>query len=91
MLAYGVLAAIGNIIGGKVTDRMGVNHASVVVISAITLVVLGMWLFASSAVTMGILIALLGLFSFASVPALQARLIHIAERHAPHALGVAAA
>ncbi|HDJ1439355.1 TPA: MFS transporter [Serratia rubidaea] len=90
MLAYGVLAAIGNIIGGKVTDRMGVNHASVIVISAITLVVLGMWLFASSAVTMGILIALLGLFSFASVPALQARLIHIAERHVPHALGVAA-
>lgn len=90
MLAYGVLAAIGNVIGGKITDRMGVNRASVIVISAIALVVLGMWLFASSAVAMGILVALLGLFSFASVPALQARLITIAERHAPHAHGVAA-
>lgn len=90
MLAYGVLAAIGNVIGGKMTDRMGVNRSSVIVISAIALVALGMWVFTASAVAMGILIALLGLFTFAAVPALQARLIGVAEQHAPHAHGVAA-
>ncbi|MCU1752329.1 MFS transporter [Pseudomonas sp. 6D_7.1_Bac1] len=90
MLIYGVLAAIGNVIGGKMTDRIGVDRSSVIVISGIALVALGMWAFASSALAMGVLVALLGLFTFAAVPALQARLIGIAEQHAPHAHGVAA-
>lgn len=90
MLIYGVLAAIGNIIGGKMTDRLGVNRASVLMISGIAVVALGMWIFVSSAVVMGLLVALLGMFTFAAVPALQARLIGVAERHAPHAQGVAA-
>lgn len=90
MLIYGVLAAIGNMIGGKLTDRLGVNRSSVYVITGIALVALGMWIFASSATAMGILVALLGMFTFAAVPALQARLIGVAEHHAPHAHGVAA-
>ncbi|KAA1014551.1 MFS transporter [Paraburkholderia panacisoli] len=90
MLAYGVLAAIGNAIGGKMTDRLGVSRASLTVILGIALTVLGMWAFAHSAVSMGVLVALLGMFTFAAVPALQARLIGIAETHAPHAHGVAA-
>ncbi len=90
MLIYGVLAAIGNVLGGKMTDRMGVNRSSVIVISGIALIALGMWAFASSALAMGVLVALLGLFTFAAVPALQARLIGVAEQHAPHAHGVAA-
>lgn len=90
MLIYGVLAAIGNVIGGKLTDRLGVNQASVTTIAGIALVALGMWAFASSAVVMGILVALLGMFTFAAVPALQARLIGVAEQHAPHAHSVAA-
>lgn len=90
MLMYGVLAAIGNVIGGKMTDRVGVNRSSTIVISGIALVALGMWAFASSALAMGVLVALLGMFTFAAVPALQARLIGVAEQHAPHAHGVAA-
>lgn len=90
MLMYGVLAAIGNVIGGKMTDRLGVNRSSKIVISGIALVSLGMWAFAWSALAMGVLVALLGLFTFASVPALQARLIGVAEQHAPHAHSVAA-
>ncbi|MGA3797767.1 hypothetical protein ACPCYX_08370 [Pseudomonas fluorescens] len=39
---------------------------------------------------MGILVALLGMFTFAAVPALQARLIGVAEQHAPRARSVAA-
>ncbi|WP_160109487.1 MFS transporter [Pseudomonas izuensis] len=90
MLVYGVLAAIGNVIGGKLSDRLGVNRASVALIAGIAIITLGMWGFASSAVAMGILVALLGMFTFAAVPALQARLIGIAEQHAPHAHSVAA-
>lgn len=90
MLMYGVFAAIGNILGGKITDRVGATTASVIVLLGIVASSLGMWLFASSAIMMGALIALLGLFSYAAVPALQARLLAVAAVHAPHAQGVAA-
>lgn len=71
MLVYGITAAVGNILGGKLTDSMGVNRANILIISGIVVVVLGM-------------------VTFAAVPALQARLIGVAEQHAPHAHGVAA-
>ena len=90
MLVYGITAAVGNILGGKLTDSMGVNRANILIISGIVGVVLGMWLLSSSPVSMGILVALLGMVTFAAVPALQARLIGVAEQHAPHAHGVAA-
>ena len=90
ILIYGVFAAIGNVLGGRLTDRLGVDRSSAILIGGIALVALGMWAFASSALAMGLLVALLGLFTFAAVPALQARLIRVADMHAPHAQGVAA-
>lgn len=89
MLIYGVMAAIGNILGGKLTDRAGVNTSNVIIISGVTLVVLSMWIFAASSVAMIVLVGLLGMLTFGAVPALQARLFSIAEKHAPHAHGVA--
>lgn len=90
MLLYGVMAAIGNVLGGKLTDAWGVDRASAALIAGIVVVTAGMWAFSGSPLMMGLLVALLGMFSFAAVPALQARLIGVAERHAPHAHGVAA-
>lgn len=90
MLIYGVLAAIGNILGGKMADHLGVNRASIIIIAGIAVVVFGMWAYVTSPVAMAVLVALLGLFSYAAVPALQARLIGLALLHAPHADGVAA-
>ncbi|WP_434668770.1 MFS transporter [Klebsiella sp. B345] len=90
MLVYGITAAVGNILGGKLTDSMGVSRANIFIISGIVIVVLGMWLLASSPASMGVMVALLGMLTFAAVPALQARLIGVAEKHAPHAHGVAA-
>jgi predicted MFS family arabinose efflux permease len=90
MMIYGVAAAIGNIIGGKMADRHGVDQASQIIVTAIVMVLLAMWLLVSSPVSMAILVALLGLLSFAAVPALQARLLGIAEVHAPGAHSVAA-
>ncbi|OUL99461.1 MFS transporter [Variovorax sp. JS1663] len=90
MLLYGVFAAVGNLIGGSLTDRLGANRAAMTIIGGIALVAFGIWLFAASPVAMGILVALLGLFSFASVPALQARLIGMAAQCSPEAQNVAA-
>ena len=90
MLIYGVLAAVGNIMGGKMADHLGVDRAGLIIVAGIAVVVFGMWLLAHSPVGMAVLVALLGVLSYAAVPALQARLIGIAEIHAPGAQGVAA-
>ncbi|ENM1020163.1 TPA: MFS transporter [Klebsiella variicola] len=89
MLVYGVFAAIGNILGGKITDSLGVNRANILIVGGIIIIALGMWVFSGSAIMMGILVALLGMFTFGAVPALQARLISVASEKAPHAAGVA--
>jgi predicted MFS family arabinose efflux permease len=90
MLIYGVLAAVGNVIGGRMADRLGADRASLIIVAGIAGVVFGMWLLVHSPVGMAVLVALLGVLSYAAVPALQARLIGIAEVHAPRAHGVAA-
>lgn len=89
MLIYGVFAAIGNILGGKLTDSLGVNRANILIVSGIIIIALGMWVFSGSVIMMAILVALLGMFTFGAVPALQARLISVATQKAPHAAGVA--
>ncbi|MGL4204924.1 MAG: MFS transporter, partial [Aeromonadaceae bacterium] len=90
MLMYGVMAAIGNLLGGRLTDSIGIQRANTVLISGIILTVLAMWVLAHSPLAMGILVALLGLFTFAVVPSLQARLLGIARAHNPDADSIAA-
>jgi len=90
MLIYGVAAAVGNLMGGKMTDHLGVDKASVVVCAGMVLAALGLWRLAHSVLAMAVLVALLGGFTYAAVPAFQARVLGMAERHAPHAHGVAA-
>lgn len=90
MLAYGVAAAVGNILGGKLTDRLGERKANYLLINGIILTSAAIALFASHAAVMLVLVALLGMFTFAVVPSLQARLLSIAGKKAPHAQGVAA-
>lgn len=90
MLLYGVMAAIGNLLGGRLTDSIGILRANAVLISGIILTVLAMWIWAYSPLAMGILIAFLGLFTFAVVPSLQARLLGIARAHRPDADSIAA-
>ncbi len=90
MLVYGVMAAIGNVIGGKVTDSMGANRASLLVVAGIAITVLGMYLFAHSVIAMAVLTAALGLLTFGAVPPLQARLLSLAETYTPESVGVAA-
>lgn len=86
---FGIFAAIGNLFGGKLTDRMGIDRANLVIISGIGLMALLISIFGSSAVAMAVLVSLLGFFTFASVPALQARLIATAHKHTENGHNVA--
>lgn len=89
MLVSGIAAALGNLAGGKMTDALGSSRANSVIIGGIILVCLGMWWFSGSVILMILCAGLLGFFTFASVPALQARLIGVAMQKIPHASGVA--
>ncbi len=86
---FGIFSAVGNLFGGKLTDRLGIDKANVVIIFGIGLMALGTTFFAGSAVAMAMLVSLLGFFSFASVPALQNRLIATAHKHTENGHNVA--
>lgn len=90
MLVYGVAAAIGNIVGGRMTDGLGADRAVLVILIALALTLGCIWSLSSSWVAMAVLVACLGAVTYAAVPAMQARVIGIAEHHAPRALAAAA-
>ncbi|MBB2168145.1 MFS transporter [Gluconacetobacter aggeris] len=90
MLAYGVAAAIGNIVGGRMTDRLGSDKAVMIVLVGLAIVLTAIWPAVHSVPAMIVLIAALGALTYAAVPAMQARVIGIAEHHAPKALAAAA-
>lgn len=90
MLAYGVAAAIGNVVGGRMTDRLGPDRAVMIVLVGLALALAAIGFAVHSVAAMAVLVAALGALTYAAAPALQARVIGIAERHAPQALAAAA-
>ncbi|WP_423175121.1 MFS transporter [Stenotrophomonas maltophilia] len=90
MLGYGVMAAIGNVWGGRLTDRKGADFAVMTVLVGLAVVLLAIWASAPSLPLMVLLTGLLGALTYAAVPALQARVIGLSHIHAPQAPAVAA-
>ncbi|MBN3838702.1 MFS transporter [Burkholderia sp. Ac-20349] len=90
MLGYGVMAAMGNVWGGRLTDRKGADAAVMTVLAGLAVVLLAIRLSAPSLPLMALLTGLLGALTYAAVPALQARVIGLAHVHAPQAPAVAA-
>ncbi|VFR17559.1 Major facilitator family transporter [plant metagenome] len=90
MLVYGVAAAVGNVVSGRMTDRFGPDKAVMIVLIGLAVVLAAIWAAVQSVAAMAVLIAALGALTYAAVPAMQARVIGITERHAPKALAAAA-
>jgi len=90
MLSYGVMAAIGNILGGYITDRKGANYTIILVLVGLLFTLLLIWVGVKSIILMVILVGLLGALTYAAVPALQTRIINLAHDYAPKSLTVAA-
>lgn len=89
LLAYGVGAAIGNVFGGRLTDRQGMDRASLILLAGVA-IVLGLIGFGQqSPLAMTGLTALLGLTTYGAIPPLQSRILVLAKRHAPQAMDVA--
>ncbi|ASV84719.1 sugar (and other) transporter family protein [Ochrobactrum quorumnocens] len=90
LMFYGIAIAIGNIVGGRISNDNPVRALTVLfVLQAIVLV-----LFSFSAVSPHftlITLAALGFLQFANVPGLQLYVVQLAKEHRPGAVDVASA
>ncbi|MGV7191278.1 MFS transporter [Xanthomonas axonopodis] len=89
LLAYGIGAAIGNVVGGRMTDRIGMDRASLWLLAGIAAVLALIGLAQDSFALMVILVMALGLTTYGAIPPLQSRILGLARRHRPQALDVA--
>ncbi|WP_281974325.1 MFS transporter [Halobacillus litoralis] len=90
LLLYGVAVAIGNIIGGKASDKNPLKALSTMfLLQAIILFILT---FAAPFKFIGlVMIFLMGLFAFMNVSGLQVLVVNLAEKYVPSAVNVASA
>ncbi|PHM50813.1 MFS transporter [Xenorhabdus miraniensis] len=89
LLAYGVGAAVGTVWGGRLTDRQGMDIASLIFLVGIAVVLAAMSFSLTNSVLMIGLVALLGLTTYGAIPPLQSRILMLAERHTPYAMDIA--
>lgn len=89
LLAYGLGAAVGNVVGGRMSDRIGMDRASFWVLGGIALVLALIGMAQDSFLLMLVLVMALGLTTYGAIPPLQARILSLARRHRPQALDVA--
>jgi predicted MFS family arabinose efflux permease len=90
LLIYGVAIAIGNMIGGKLSNQNPVKALFYMfIIQAIVLFVLTFTL--PFKIAGLITIILMGLFAFMNVPGLQLYVVKLAEKYVPSAVDVASA
>ena len=79
LLGYGLAAALGNIVGGALADKIGSQKASVLFMAGLTVVLVLIGIFSSLEVPTIALFAALGFLMFGAVPVLQARIIRVAD------------
>ncbi|CAH2713894.1 Inner membrane transport protein YdhP [Neobacillus rhizosphaerae] len=90
LLAYGLAIAIGNMIGGKLSNRNPIG--SLFYMFIVQAVVLFALMFTAPFKIAGLItIILMGLLAFMNVPGLQVYVVMLAERFVPSAVDVASA
>lgn len=90
LLIYGVAVAIGNTIGGKVSNKRPIKALFwMFVLQAIVLLLLAFVI--PFKVLSLVVLFFMGLFAFMNVPALQILVVQLAEKYVPSAVNVASA
>ncbi|MBB4075636.1 putative MFS family arabinose efflux permease [Anoxybacillus voinovskiensis] len=90
LLVYGVAIAIGNVIGGKLSNQNPIE--SLFYMFIVQAIVLGVFTFAAPyKIAAFVTIVLMGLLAFMNVPGLQVYVVMLAERFVPSAVDVASA
>ncbi|HBM60270.1 MAG TPA: MFS sugar transporter [Citreicella sp.] len=89
ILLYGASVAAGNILGGRLADRIGAIPALSLIFLGLSVVLLALGAVLTSPLAAIAVIAVWGGFAFANVPPLQAYTVQIAREVAPDAVDVA--
>lgn len=89
LLVYGVSVAFGNILGGRLADRLGPIKALVMIFLGLAAVLLALTFTASTPWLALLTVLLWGAVAFGNVPGLQVYVVQQAERYAPQAVDVA--
>lgn len=89
MLVYGVSVAFGNILGGKMADKMGPIKALTIIFSGLVTVLIVFNFTAVNPITAVLTILIWGAFAFGNVPGLQVYVVKLAEKYTPNAVDVA--
>ncbi|PHM54380.1 MFS transporter [Xenorhabdus sp. KK7.4] len=89
LFTFGIGAAIGNYIGGVLTDKLGNNKASLTMLLGCVMALLLIGLFSTNVIIISILITLLGVTTFGAISPLQSRIIDIAKIYTPDSIDTA--
>lgn len=89
ILIYGVSVAAGNILGGRLADRMGPVPALTLIFGGLAIMLAALGMALAHPLAAIAVVALWGGFAFANVPPLQAYVVQIAREVSPDAVDVA--
>lgn len=89
ILLYGASVAAGNILGGKLADRIGPVPALTVIFTGLALMLAALGSVLTQPVLAIALVGVWGGFAFANVPPLQSYVVQIAREVSPDAVDVA--
>ena len=89
ILLYGASVAVGNLLGGKLADRIGPIPALLLIFSGLAVSLAALGLALSSSIAAIAVVAVWGGFAFANVPPLQSYTVAVAREVAPGAVDVA--
>lgn len=82
LFVYGVGGALGNVLGGRATDRWGARRPLLVVLGGITVVLATLPLVATTVAGAAVVLFLWGLATWSVNPPIQHRLIELSPRNA---------
>jgi DHA1 family inner membrane transport protein len=89
LMLFGVATVIGNLVGGRLSDRIGAERALAVVLLGLIVSLAALPFTASHIVPMFANLAIWGVFAFGLAPIVQSGVVGIAEVEAPDAVGTA--
>ncbi|WP_299875587.1 MFS transporter [uncultured Cocleimonas sp.] len=89
LLVYGLSVAVGNILGGKMADKLGPIKALTIIFGGLAAILLMFNFTAPNPIAAVATILIWGAFAFGNVPGLQIYVVKLAERYTPDAVDVA--
>ena len=89
MLVYGASVAMGNILGGKMADKMGPIKSLTMIFTGLVTILLVFNFTLVNPITAVATILIWGAFAFGNVPGLQVYVVTLAEKYTPDAVDVA--